>query len=111
MKYQVQCMSIQSGQMILGSLSQFYMYGLTSLDQPPLSKPGYYTDLPTVAMGVICQHIHCYLTLLTFDSELINTEDLSLGFIRLNELDAINCIEISGGREYLLCFHCKSIDS
>lgn len=47
MKYQVQCMSIQSGHMILGSLSQFYMYGLTSLDQPPLSKPGYYTDLPT----------------------------------------------------------------
>jgi serine/threonine-protein kinase MRCK len=72
-KFQVQCMSIKSGRLLLGSLSQFYLYNLTTFDQTP--------------------------------TKLINAEDLSLGFIRLNELDAINCVELSATKEYLLCFH------
>ena len=41
-------------------------------------------------------------------SELVNTEDLTLGFVRINELNAMTAVEINNGQEYLLCFHCES---
>ena len=37
-KFQVQCMSIKSGRLLLGSLSQFYLYNLTTFDQTPTSE-------------------------------------------------------------------------
>ena len=36
-KFQVQCMSVKNGRLLLGSLSQFYLYNLTTLDQTPTS--------------------------------------------------------------------------
>ena len=40
-------------------------------------------------------------------TELVNANDLTLGFIRINELNAMCSVEINNGQEYLLCFHCK----
>jgi len=37
--------------------------------------------------------------------ELVHTEDLTLGFIRLNNLPAMHAVEINNGQEYLLCFN------
>ena len=37
----------------------------------------------------------------------MHAEDLSLGFIRVNELSSLGCVELNGGKEYLLCFHGK----
>ena len=42
-KFQVQCMSVKNGRLLLGSLSQFYLYNLTTLDQTPTST---YTPQP-----------------------------------------------------------------
>ena len=47
------------------------------------------------------------ITMFNFFSELVNPQDLSLGFIRINELNAMCSVEINNGQEYLLCFHCK----
>ena len=38
-------------------------------------------------------------------TELVHTEDLTLGFIRLNNLPAMHAVEINNGQEYLLCFN------
>ena len=38
-------------------------------------------------------------------AELVHTEDLTLGFIRLNNLPAMHAVEINNGQEYLLCFN------
>jgi len=37
--------------------------------------------------------------------KLVHTEDLTLGFIRLNNLPAMHAVEINNGQEYLLCFN------
>ncbi|XP_065912103.1 serine/threonine-protein kinase MRCK alpha-like [Dysidea avara] len=37
--------------------------------------------------------------------KLVHPDDLSLGFIRVNELNTLGCVELNGGKEYLLCFH------
>ena len=42
-------------------------------------------------------------------TELVHPDDLLLGFIRVNELSTLGCIELNGGKEYLLCFHCEYI--
>lgn len=36
---------------------------------------------------------------------LVHNEDLTLGFIRLNNLPAVHAVEIKNGQEYLLCFN------
>lgn len=40
-------------------------------------------------------------------AELVAVDDLSLGFVRINELNAMAAVEINNGQEYLLCFHCQ----
>ena len=40
-----------------------------------------------------------------YPTELVHTEDLTLGFIRLNNLPAMHAVEINNGQEYLLCFN------
>ncbi len=40
---------------------------------------------------------------------LVHTEDLTLGFIRLNSLPAAHALEIKNGQEYILCFNSESI--
>ena len=49
------------------------------------------------------------LSYLFFNSlpELVNADDLTLGFVRINELNAMCAVEINNGQEYLLCFHCE----
>ena len=37
--------------------------------------------------------------------ELVHNDDLTLGFIRLNNLPAMYAVEINNGQEYLLCFN------
>ena len=39
----------------------------------------------------------------------MHTEDLTLGFIRLNSLPAVNAVEIKNGQKYILCFNSESI--
>ncbi len=39
---------------------------------------------------------------------LVHTEDLTLGFIRLNSLPAAHAVEIKNGQEYILCFNSES---
>jgi serine/threonine-protein kinase MRCK len=39
------------------------------------------------------------------ERKLVNSEDLSLGFIRINDLNAMRSVELNNGQEYLLCFH------
>uniref|UniRef100_A0A1X7VNS0 non-specific serine/threonine protein kinase n=1 Tax=Amphimedon queenslandica TaxID=400682 RepID=A0A1X7VNS0_AMPQE len=41
--------------------------------------------------------------------KLVNNDDLSLGFVRINELNAMCAVEINNGQEYLLCFHLVGI--
>ena len=41
--------------------------------------------------------------------ELINGDDLTLGFIRVNDLNCLECVALNGGKEFLLCFHSKSL--
>lgn len=36
---------------------------------------------------------------------LVHTDDLTLGFIRLNNLPAVHTVEIKNGQEYILCFN------
>ena len=38
---------------------------------------------------------------------LVHSEDLTLGFIRLNNLPAVHTVEIKNGQEYILCFNSK----
>ena len=40
--------------------------------------------------------------------ELVHDEDLTVGFIRLNNLPAMFAVEINNGQEYILCFNGKS---
>ena len=42
-------------------------------------------------------------------AELINGDDLTLGFIRVNDLNCLECVELNGGKEFLLCFHSKPL--
>ena len=37
--------------------------------------------------------------------ELVHDEDLTVGFIRLNNLPAMFAVEINNGQEYVLCFN------
>ena len=41
--------------------------------------------------------------------ELVNGDDLTLGFIRVNDLNCLECVELNGGKEFLLCFHSKPL--
>lgn len=41
--------------------------------------------------------------------ELVNADDLTLGFIRVNDLNCLECVELNGGKEFLLCFHSKPL--
>ena len=52
--------------------------------------------------------INCFIFIcfILFYLELVNSNDLSLGFVRINELNAMCAVEINNGQEYLLCFHC-----
>ena len=43
--------------------------------------------------------------------ELVHDEDLTVGFIRLNNLPAMFAVEINNGQEYVLCFNGKSTTS
>ena len=36
---------------------------------------------------------------------LVHSDDLTLGFIRLNSLPAMYAVEINNGQEYILCFN------
>ena len=40
--------------------------------------------------------------------ELVHDDDLTVGFIRLNNLPAMFAIEVNNGQEYVLCFNGKS---
>ena len=42
-------------------------------------------------------------------TELVNGDDLTLGFIRVNDLNCLECVELNGGKEFLLCFHSKPL--
>lgn len=44
---------------------------------------------------------------LLLHAELVNADDLTLGFIRVNDLNCLECVELNGGKEFLLCFHSK----
>lgn len=44
-------------------------------------------------------------SLCAFLSVLVHSEDLTLGFIRLNNLPAVHTVEIKNGQEYILCFN------
>lgn len=41
--------------------------------------------------------------------ELVNADDLTLGFIRVNDLNCLECVELNGGKEFLLCFHSEPL--
>ena len=55
-------------------------------------------------MYIKCTHVHVCWCL---HSELVHDEDLTLGFVRLNNLPAIHAVQINNGQEYILCFNGK----
>ena len=42
-------------------------------------------------------------------SELVHDDDLTLGFVRLNNLPAMHVVQINNGQEYILCFNGKHV--
>ena len=60
---------------------------------------------------VFAVHLHDIVCIMYMEyvsglcSELVHDEDLTLGFVRLNNLPALHAVQINNGQEYILCFN------
>ena len=117
----IHCMMMFNDKLCVGYQSGFSLFNVY-LEEPEKSKiivvsfhttdnyikPHLHNSIDTsypLSLPVLWFMQNCFLNSL----ELVNTEDLTLGFVRINELNAMTAVEINNGQEYLLCFHCESL--